>query len=99
MPMFNNKENNNKEFKEFINQKIKYPQEAIEKKIEGRVFVQFTVGKNGYIKDAKISRGIHPSINQEVLKVIYSSPKWEPGIKDGEAVNVILTFPIIFKLP
>lgn len=99
MPKFKGKKDNNKEFREFINQEIKYPQEAIDKKIEGRVFVQFVIGKNGYIKDAKIARGVHPSIDQEALRVVYSSPKWKPGIKDGEPVDVMFTFPIEFKLP
>ncbi len=99
MPKFKGKKDNNKEFREFINQEIKYPQEAIDKKIEGKVFVQFVIGKNGYIKDAKVARGIHPSIDQEALRVVYSSPKWEPGIKDGEPVDVMFTFPIEFKLP
>lgn len=99
MPKFKGKKDNNKEFREFINQEIKYPQEAIDKKIEGRVFVQFVIGTDGYIKDAKVVRGVHPSIDQEALRLVYSFPKWESGIKDKEAVDVMFTFPIEFKLP
>ena len=99
MPKFNGKKKYREEFIKFLNQKIEYPQEAIDKRINGKVFVQFVIGKNGYIKDAKVTRGVHPSIDQEALRVIYSSPKWESGIKSGEPVDVILTFPIEFKLP
>lgn len=88
-----------KDFKKYISKHLSYPQEALEKEIKGTVYIQFTVAKNGYIKDAKVARGVHPSLNQEALRVVYSSPKWEPGIKDGEPVDVVLTYPIIFKLP
>lgn len=97
MPKFNGKNSN--EFKNFIQQEIRYPQEASENNIEGKVFVTFIVGKNGYVKDAKVVRGAHPSIDQEALRVVYSSPRWEPGIKNNEPVDVMFTFPITFKLP
>lgn len=96
MPKFNGKDTD--EFKKYLNSKIEYPQEAIDKKIQGRVFVQFMIDKSGYIKDAKVVRGVHPSIDQEALRIVYSSPKWEPGTQKGEPVDVVFTFPIIFKL-
>jgi TonB family protein len=99
MPKFNGKNNDYDEFKEFISGELRYPKEAIDKKIEGRVFVQFVVGKDGYIKEAKVARGIHPSLDQESLRAVYSSPRWEPGKQRGQAVNVVFTFPITFKLP
>ncbi len=88
-----------KDFKKYLNNNINYPQEALTKGIKGTVYVQFTVAKNGYIKDAKVARGVHPSLDQEALRLVYSSPKWKPGKKDGEPADVVLTFPIIFKLP
>lgn len=97
MPKFNGK--NTDEFKNYIKNELKYPQEAIDNKIEGRVFVQFTVDKYGYIKDAKVVRGLHPALNQEALRILYSSPKWEPGKQRKQSVNVTFTFPVIFKLP
>lgn len=97
MPKFNGKGSD--EFRKYIQDNLKYPQEAIDVKAEGRVFVQFTVGKSGYVKDAKIVRGLHPALDQEVLRVVYGSPKWEPGKKDREPADVVFTFPVIFKLP
>lgn len=96
MPKFKTKEC--KDFNDFINNELNYPEDAKNNMIEGKVNIQFTVGKNGYIKDAKVVHGAHPSLDQEALRIVYSSPKWEPGIKDKEPVDVILTFPIIFKL-
>ena len=97
MPKFKGKGSD--EFKNYVQKRLKYPQEAIDQKIEGRLFVQLTVGKTGYVKDAKVVRGIHPALDQEVLRVVYSSPKWDPGIQNERPVNVTLTFPISFKLP
>ena len=68
MPTFKGKDQD--EFKKFLRENLKYPQEAIDKKIEGRVFVQFVIDKNGYIKDAKVMRGVHPSIDQEALRIV-----------------------------
>lgn len=97
MPKFNGK--NSEEFKKFIINELKYPQEAIDKKFEGNVFVQFAVSTDGYVKEAKVVRGIHPALDQEALRIIYSSPRWEPGKQRGQAVNVVFTFPVEFKLP
>ena len=98
MPKFKDKENKIKNFNDYVEKEMKYPQEALNENIEGKVYVQFTVGKNGYVKDAKVARGVHPALDQEALRIVYSSPKWEPGTQKGEAVDVIFTFPIIFKI-
>jgi len=98
MPKFKDKANKLKNFNDYIEKEMQYPQEALNKNIEGRVYVQFTVGKNGYVKDAKVVRGVHPALDQEALRIVYSSPKWEPGTQKGKAVDVIFTFPIIFKI-
>lgn len=86
------------DFKVFIEKQLKYPEEAIEKNIEGRVFVQFTIARDGYVKDAKVVRSVHPALDQEVLRVIYSSPRWVPGKQRGHLVNVSQTLPIEFSL-
>jgi len=86
------------DFKVFIEKQLKYPEEAKEKEIEGRVIVQFTVSREGYLKDAKVVRSVHPALDQEVLRVIYSSPKWVPGKQRGHLVNVSQTFPVEFSL-
>ena len=96
MPKFNGKSRD--EFIKYLNTQIEYPQEAIDKKIQGRVYVQFIIDKSGYIKNAEVVKGVHPSIDQEALRIVYGSPKWEPGKQKGEPVDVVFTIPIIFKL-
>ncbi len=98
MPKYKDKANKIKNFNDFVKQEMQYPQEALNENIEGRVYVQFTVGKNGYVKDAKVARGVHPALDQEALRIVYSSPKWEPGTQKGKAVDVIFTFPINFTI-
>lgn len=99
MPQFKDKESKVQSFKDYIKHELHYPQEALNENIEGIVYVQFTVNKDGYVKDAKIARGKHPALNQEALRIIYSSPKWEPGIQRDKPVDVVLTYPVVFNLP
>ncbi|MBI9054009.1 MAG: M56 family metallopeptidase [Bacteroidales bacterium] len=96
MPKFNGKDQD--EFRFFIQKNLRYPIEAQKNDKEGRIFVSFVVDKEGYVKNVKVERGVYPSLDQEAIRVVKLSPKWEPGIKDGKSVNVKYTFPIIFKL-
>ena len=66
--------------------------------IEGTVIVKFTIDKTGQVKDIIILSGLSDEINKEVIRVISSSPKWEPGYLNGEPVNVWYTMPVLFKL-
>ena len=82
----------------YLAKNIKYPTEAIEKGIQGRVIVQMVVTKEGDIADTKIARGIDPLLDAEALRVVSSMPKWKPGKQKGEAVNVMYTLPVMFRL-
>jgi len=82
----------------YIANQIKYPVIAQENGIQGKVYVTFVVGKDGAVRDAKIARGVDPSIDKEALRVINTLPKWKPGKQRGKAVNVSYTVPINFQL-
>lgn len=82
----------------WISQNVKYPAEAIEKKIEGKVYVQFIVEKDGSIGDVKIVRGANQLLENEALRVIKSMPKWRPGTQKGKNVRVSYTLPVNFSL-
>lgn len=84
----------------FINLNLKYPDWEKENKIEGKVFVNFVVDKNGKIKNAKILKTVKGSKNFdiEVLRVINNMPDWIPGQQDGKNVDVQFNLPINFKL-
>ena len=81
----------------YIANQIKYPVIAQENGIQGKVYVTFVVGKDGAVRDAKIARGVDPSIDKEALRVINTLPKWKPGKQRGKAVNVSYTVPINFQ--
>ncbi len=86
------------EFFKFVSENLIYPEEAKKNGIEGKVFIQFIVKKDGLVSDVKCIRGIHPLCDEEAERVISNSPNWEPGMQDGEQVNVRLILPISFKL-
>jgi TonB family protein len=86
------------ELRKFIANNIEYPAIAQEKGIQGRVYVTFVVDKNGEVANARIARGVDPSLDKEALRVVNSLPKWTPGKQRGEAVNVSYTVPINFAL-
>ena len=85
------------EMMKYIQENIKYPQSAIDNKIEGRVFVTFVVEKDGSISNAVVLRGIEEACDAEALRVISSMPKWNPGQHKGEVVRTQFTIPIIYK--
>jgi len=83
----------------FLSQNIKYPKDAMDKKQEGKVFINFVVEKDGTLSNFKIIRGIGGSCDEEALRVAKSMPKWEPArMKNGKKVAVEMNLPIHFKL-
>lgn len=86
------------ELLKFIAQSIKYPTDAQEAGVQGRVICSFVVDKKGNIVEPKIIRGIDPSLDAEALRVIGMMPRWTPGRQDGKAVRVLYTVPITFRL-
>lgn len=82
----------------FIGSKLKYPDEAKELGIQGKVFVTFVVEKDGSVTDVKVLRGIGGGCDEEAIRVVSSMPKWSPGKQRGEAVRVQFNLPISFRL-
>ncbi len=83
---------------EYIFKNIKYPDEARDKNITGRVIVKFIVDEEGNITDPVVLRSPDKSLSDESLRVIRTLPKWNPGKKDGKNVRVYFTLPIKFSL-
>jgi TonB family protein len=84
--------------RKYIANAIKYPVIAQENGIQGKVYVTFVVSKDGSVANAKIARGVDPSLDQEALRVVNALPKWKPGMQKGKAVSVSYTVPINFVL-
>ena len=85
-------------FTKWVYGNIVYPELAIENGIQGRVTVEFTIDRDGSVKDVRVLRGADSTLDKEAVRIISQSPKWSPGKQRGKAVKVKYTFPIIFKL-
>ena len=66
--------------------------------IEGKVFVEFVVERDGSITSINVVRSADPDLSQEAIRVVKAMPKWKPGMQRDKAVRVRFTIPITFKL-
>ena len=95
-PKFNGGDAN--DFSKWVNAKLVYPEIAKENGVEGRVVLQFTISKDGRLEDVKVLSAPDESLAKEAVRVVSSSPKWEPGRQRDRAVKVSYTFPVIYRL-
>ena len=85
-------------FARWVTQHLSYPAEAKADGLQGRVMVSFDICEDGAVRNVRVLRSVHETLDAEAVRVISSSPKWEPGIQDGKPVKVSFQFPVIFKL-
>jgi len=83
---------------EFVKKNIKYPAEAKEKGIQGKVYVQFVVEKDGTVTNVVVRRGANALLDAEAVRVVKLMPAWKPGTMRGKKVRVRYTLPITFSL-
>lgn len=82
----------------WLGDNIVYPSAASEEGVQGRVVVEFVVGKDGSITNVRVVRPRHPALDKEALRVVKAMPKWVPGRNNGQPVKVTYTLPVTFKL-
>jgi len=82
----------------YLQKEMKYPQVAKENGIQGTVFVNFVVGKDGKIRDVKVLRGVNKMLDDEAIRVVKAMPSWSPGKQRGKPVSVSYNLPIKFTL-
>ena len=95
-PMFQGKDAI--EFTKWVYNNIVYPEIAKENGVQGRVTLQFEIGKDGTVTNVKVLRGVDSSLDKEAVRVVSNSPKWTPGKQRGKAVKVKYNFPVTFQL-
>jgi protein TonB len=95
-PTFNGGDAN--EFSKWVNSRLVYPELAKDNGIEGRVVLQFTIDTDGRVRDVTVLGSPDESLSREAVRVVSSSPKWEPGRQRDRAVKVSYTFPVIYRL-
>lgn len=84
-------------FRGWVQNRTSYPQEAINKKIKGKVYLTFIVEKDGSVSNVTIVKGVDPLLDQEAVKAISESPKWTPGLQRGVPVRVRYSIPLNFS--
>ena len=85
-------------FYKYVGSKLKYPAQATRMGVEGKVYVEFVINRDGSIVDVRVVRGIGAGCDEEAVRVVQSSPAWNPGKQRGKVVRQKYTLPIQFKL-
>lgn len=81
-----------------ISKKIRYPWICKEQKIQGSVLVGFVVEKDGSLSNVTALKKVHANLNTEAIRVVKSSPKWKPGLVEGQPVRVQMAVYVNFRL-
>lgn len=85
-------------FYKYVSENIKYPAPALRMGIEGRVFVQFVVDKDGSLSNFDVIKGVGAGCDEEAIRIIKNSPPWSPGKQRGKPVRQRMVLPIFFQL-
>ena len=84
-------------FYTYLGKELNYPRQAQRMGIEGRVFVQFVVERDGSLTDIQVVKGIGAGCDEEAVRVLKQSPKWKPGKQRGKPVRQKMIQNILFK--
>jgi TonB family protein len=87
------------DFKSYLANAVKYPQEAIRNKIQGRVTVRFTVEPNGKLTDFEVEKGIGSGCEEELIRAIQQGPYWKPSARGEQPVKDKVRVRFKFNLP
>ena len=82
----------------YLSKNLKYPDIAKEQNLQGKVYVQFIVEKDGSISNPKAIRDIGGGCGEEAVRVVRGMPKWTPGKQRTQTVRVQYTLPVVFQL-
>ena len=82
----------------YIQTHIQYPPTAVYKKIEGKVWIESVIDRDGKVVQPKVAYSVHPLLDQEALRIIKMMPDWRPGKLNGETVKVKYVFPVTFRI-
>src|SRR5690606_11925106 len=82
----------------YVANEIKYPKQARIAGIEGKVWVQFVIEKDGSVSDVQVVKGIHPDVDKEARRVLENAASFIPGHQRGRPVRVRKMMPVVFKL-
>jgi TonB family protein len=87
-----------KEMYKYLVKKVHYPTKAARAKIQGSVYITFTVDENGSILNPKVVKGLGYGMDEEAIRVVSNMPKWIPAEQNGEKVSMDFNLPVKFAL-
>ena len=82
----------------FVGDNVKYPSDAQNNNIQGKVILRFVVRSDGSVDRIEVLRGIDPSLDNEAVRVVKTLPRFKPGKQGGVAVPVWFLLPVTFRL-
>jgi protein TonB len=85
-------------FREWVVSQLKYPRMAEENNITGTVSLRFVIERDGSLSNIEVLSLTDRSLNEEAVRVLNTSPKWEPGKQRNRPVRVYYTLPVVFRL-
>ncbi len=83
----------------FFENNIIYPPSAIKDSISGKVRLEFTIEKNGKVKEVKVLKGIRQDLDAEAIRVVKLMPEWKPSLLFGKPIRQKFHIPVKFTLP
>lgn len=86
------------QFYKYVGETLKYPEQAKQDSIQGKVFIKFIVSETGALSNFEVLKGIGHGCDEAALNSLSKAPVWIPGKQKGEAVKVWMVLPIVFKL-
>lgn len=86
------------EFMKWLTRNLRYPPQALQQHIEGKVVVSFVVNKDGTIADSKVMKPVNTLLDNEALRVIRLMPRWKPGMMDGKPCRTLFAIPVNFRI-
>lgn len=85
-------------FYRYVGNNLKYPAEARRSNVQGKVFVQFVIEKDGSITQVETIKGIGSGCDEEAIRIIANSPRWKPAKQRGRPVRQRMVLPFVFQI-
>ena len=76
-----------KAYDKYFENNLRYPQQALENKVKGRVTINFVVGTDGTLHDFNVVRSLGYGCDEEVIRLVNEGPKWLPSTEDNIAIE------------
>lgn len=88
-----------KAFRKYLQDHMKYPQQAIDKNVQGTVTIQFTVEPDGKLNNFKVVKGIGAGCDEELIRLVREGPLWKPAKSNGQPISDNAKVKLKFELP